>query len=168
MARLLRVLPLLLVSLLLVGCNQPTVCGKRGGDEVLPISYWITPSEPAVESVVAEHALGINDYSRAVELYSYVTNLEFTPEAEGEDYWQLPYETISIMGGDCEDKAFLLHSLFLAAELDTTLVIGKYDDNPHSWVECEGYLFEVTNFSFPRKVEAACYEDYQEELRFIE
>lgn len=153
-----------LISLiLLIGCSPSLqVYDKRGDGSSYPLGYWITPDEV---SDIAVKITGDSESNseEAIRLYFYVTDLKFIPDEE--DFWQLPQETIERRSGDCEDLAFLLHSLFLASGLDSEFVIGQFDRGRHAWVICEGKLFEPSYYSHPMATDSDCYSDYIEEIR---
>lgn len=147
--------------MLLVGCSSVQVYDKRGGDSH-PLGYWITPDEISSTAldIVGDSAISSD---KALRLYLYVTDLNFIPDEE--EFWQLPQETIERQSGDCEDLAFLLHSLFLASGLDSELVIGQFEGGGHAWVVCQGKLFEASHYSYPIPTDSECYSDYIEEMR---
>lgn len=55
----------------------------------------------------------------------------FIYQKEKEEYWKQPYETVSDMGGDCEDFAFLVKHIFDDLFVKST-VIGVFFDEDKS------------------------------------
>ena len=83
---------------------------------------------------------GSFDY-RAAAITKFVADTIAYQAGEGRDPWQFPDETLALRAGDCEDRAFLLASLLLAAGVSPfnfrvafgqMVVDGKPHD--HMWV----------------------------------
>lgn len=83
---------------------------------------------------------GSFDY-RAATITNFVADKIVYQAGRGRDPWQFPDETLAIKAGDCEDRAFLLASLLLAAGISPynvrvafgqMVVEGKPHD--HMWV----------------------------------
>ncbi|HMK55312.1 MAG TPA: transglutaminase-like domain-containing protein [Dissulfurispiraceae bacterium] len=86
------------------------------------------------------HKQGSFDY-RAAAITNFVADTIEYQSGRGRDPWQFPDETLAIKAGDCEDRAFLLASLMLAAGISTyniRVAFGKMivDNEPHDhmWV----------------------------------
>ncbi len=116
---------------------------------------------PASEqSLFRSHARGSFDF-RADKVALHVGRLRYLPQANvvqrSPDAWLFPDETLAQRGGDCEDLAFLLAALLLAAgissycvrvalgHLEIELPDGKRQRHDHSWVmyQNEGGVWEI-------------------------
>ncbi len=99
-----------------------------GSEDVLiptDLREWITPSESEeIREVISDLALPVAKCvgtfdQRARLVWDYVaSHVTYVPDAHAQrkqDFWQFPAETIALGKGDCEDCAFLLASLLLAA-----------------------------------------------------
>lgn len=160
-------LPLIVFLVVVIACSSCVHLYDRRGGDLHPLGYWITPE--AVSNVAFELTKGSQtSFEKAGRLYSYVTSLNNTPDEGNADFWQLPVETIERGAGDCEDLAFLLHSLFLGADLDSELVFGELAGVGHVWVIYDGRLFEPGRYSYPLPVDRECYSDYLEDVRIKE
>jgi len=64
--------------------------------------------------------------------------IEYTPEQDHRDYWQLPEESEALGTGDCEDMAIWLYIKMKRAGLEPVrLCIGKHTpgaDEMHAWL----------------------------------
>ena len=97
--------------------------------------FYVTPRDPIVQNIV-------NYVGKDVDsLYSWVgDNIRYVYDNVSHgvsDYWQLPYETLNLTTGDCEDVAFLLCSLVRAAGVSAEnafVAVGTVDDGGHAWV----------------------------------
>lgn len=83
---------------------------------------------------------GSFDY-RAMVITSFVADTIAYQAGEGRDPWQFPDETLALKAGDCEDRAFLIASLLLAAGVspfNVRVAFGRVfaDRKPydHMWV----------------------------------
>jgi hypothetical protein len=115
---------------------------RRELSEKLPPFLLAQGADPATFKVRGPYAFD----QRAHLLASYVgATIRYVP-GDGRDPWQFPEETLALRSGDCEDIAFLLASLLLAAGIsgyNVRVALGKlhmrdrqgrkssYD---HSWV----------------------------------
>jgi len=70
-------------------------------------------------------------------ILTFVQNIQYVSEPEGEDYWKYPIETM-IEGGDCEDKAILFVAIAKAVGYDTALIL--LEDHRIAGVVLEGPL----------------------------
>ena len=77
-----------------------------------------------------------------------------------EEYWAFPTETLIQGAGDCEDTSFLCAALFLAAELDTALVMlpghimaGVHLENGISPDEYPHYPSEYSEYVISEEIE---------------
>jgi hypothetical protein len=99
------------------------------------VRFYVTPRDPIIQSV-------LNNVGRDVDsLYGWVgDNIGYVNDSDAHgvrDYWQLPYETLNLTTGDCEDQAFLLCSLIRASGVsaeDVFMAIGTVDESGHAWV----------------------------------
>jgi hypothetical protein len=78
---------------------------------------------------------------RAAVIANYVADTVAYEAGKGHDPWQFPDETLYIKAGDCEDRAFLIASLLLAAGVspfNVRVAFGQMvvDETPHDhmWV----------------------------------
>lgn len=82
------------------------------------------PSVRTIADIIMSLHQSVRD--RAASALSFVHNsigYASDIQAHGEnEYWQLPYETLRLGTGDCEDKALLLASIYGAMGLDCVLV----------------------------------------------
>lgn len=94
-----------------------------------------------------------------IQIYLSV-NSSYPYIAEDGDYWQTPEETIKKKGGDCEDKAILLQSLFLKKGIKSKIIIGETTkseklENYHAWNEVlindKTYIVDATMGYFQEK-----------------
>lgn len=99
------------------------------------VRFYITPNNPLVQAQLQEIGDDLNT------IYSWVgenIRYEYDDDIYGtEEYWQFPYETLSLKTGDCEDQAFLLASLARAAGIeaeDIFVALGTIDNQGHAWV----------------------------------
>jgi len=99
------------------------------------VRFYVTPNDPTVQTRM--NIIGKNVNS----LYGWVgdnVQYEYDSDVYGvSDYWQLPYETLSLKTGDCEDQAFLLCSLIRASGTSANNVfvaLGEIDGGGHAWV----------------------------------
>jgi transglutaminase-like putative cysteine protease len=73
---------------------------------------------------------------RAAAIFEYVrANISYVPDPVSGDYVARPKETLECRGGDCEDQAILLASLYDAVGFPVRLVLCKVGSNQH--VLCE-------------------------------
>ena len=99
------------------------------------VRFYITPNNPSVQAQLLEIGNDLNT------IYSWVgDNIRYELDSDiygTEEYWQLPYETLALKTGDCEDQAFLLASLARAAGVeaeDIFVALGTIDNQGHAWV----------------------------------
>jgi len=99
------------------------------------VRFYVTPKDPLVLNTV-------NIIGKDVDaLYSWVAdNIRYVNDSDAHgvrEFWQLPYETLNLTGGDCEDQAFLLCSLIRASSVsadDIFVALGTVDGTGHAWV----------------------------------
>ncbi|NIQ06637.1 MAG: hypothetical protein GWO20_13195 [Candidatus Korarchaeota archaeon] len=104
---------------------------------------YITPDDPIIQSTVDEifrHKAWwdtradwqvLRDYVKDEIEYKYDTDLF------GQEYWQLPRETLRSGKGDCEDQAILLCTLLRARDYsakDVFVIMGYGEEVGHAWV----------------------------------
>lgn len=86
---------------------------------------------------------GSFDYRVQAILKYFFKHFKYKPGSRSFDYWLFPDETIAEGGGDCEDRAILLASLFLASGISGYVVrvaLGRLYDaekktsKDHAWV----------------------------------
>ncbi|MBA1341666.1 MAG: hypothetical protein C5S40_05940 [ANME-2 cluster archaeon] len=63
-----------------------------------------------------------DEEEKANSILSFVQNVPFVTEPEGEDFWKYPIETL-IEGGDCEDHAFLFASIAKQSGYDVAIIV---------------------------------------------
>ena len=63
-----------------------------------------------------------DEEERANCILSFVQNIPFVLEPEGEDFWKYPIETL-VEGGDCEDHAFLFASIAKQSGYDIAIIV---------------------------------------------
>jgi hypothetical protein len=97
--------------------------------------FYVTPRDPIIQNIVNFVGTGVDS------LYAWVgDNVRYVYDNVSHgvsEYWQLPYETLNLTTGDCEDVAFLLCSLMRAAGVSAENVFvagGTVDDGGHAWV----------------------------------
>lgn len=105
--------------------------------ETSKIPLLIQPSAPSVHNIA-------KDFTTLQQAYEYVQVLPYLPDEDigYADYWQSATETLQRGGGDCEDKAILLVSLWRAMGVpaDNVWVVNGFIHTSqgyggHSWVE---------------------------------
>jgi len=96
-------------------------------DVLIPtdLREWITPAESqeirrVVASLDMPHSKEAGDFdNRTRSVWKYVAeHITYRSDAVSQrraDFWQFPAETLALRAGDCEDCAFLLATLLLAA-----------------------------------------------------
>src|ERR1035438_6327207 len=115
---------------------------------------------PSDQALFRSHARGSFDF-RVDAVTAYVGTLRYLRAANKAgrcpDAWLYPDETLAQGGGDCEDLAFLLAALLMAAgisgycvrvalgSLHVTLPDGKMQKHDHCWVmyQNEGAVWEI-------------------------
>ncbi|HRU04154.1 MAG TPA: hypothetical protein P5137_00095 [Candidatus Brocadiia bacterium] len=77
-------------------------------------------------------------YRHVEKLLKRAQAFRYIPDARGQDHWQMPDETETRGGGDCEDMAIWLYTKLLASGVDEArLCIGRKhasDHEMHCWV----------------------------------
>ena len=88
----------------------------------IPAKDFIRPDETAaLVKIIVPGDLNLE--GKIEKIYSFVReNFQFLPDEEGQDYWQMPGETILRQKGDCEDLAFLLASMLIEAGIPEELI----------------------------------------------
>jgi len=91
------------------------------------------------------------------EAYKNMTfNIKYTPEPDGEDYWQTPTETATLKNGDCEDTMLYFFSLLPSdvknAEIAWGWIINKQSlvGRAHVWYQLtdkKGRKYVVEGFA---------------------
>jgi hypothetical protein len=106
------------------------------------VKLYITAKETNVasteDSIIGNKFLLLPDWMALRDWVGNNIKYEDDSTAYGEDYWQLPKETLQIKTGDCEDFSILLCSLLRAngwSADDVYVVGGKQNDSCHAWVK---------------------------------
>jgi predicted transglutaminase-like cysteine proteinase len=99
------------------------------------VRFYITPNNPNIQTQLQTTGKDLNTiYNWVGENIQY----ELDEKVQGKiEYWQLPYETLSLKTGDCEDQAFLLCSLIRASGFeaeDVYVALGTVTNEGHAWV----------------------------------
>ena len=109
---------------------------------------YITPNNPEVKRLAREiiHNSYYSDDGKMYAIEQWVaTNIKYVSDVENYgklERWAYPFETIKRRSGDCEDQAYLVHSLGLAAGVDPNrlrtyggLVFDPRSTSPggHAW-----------------------------------
>lgn len=96
--------------------TDPKIFTEKRGGSLIPqdAREWLRPEETKhLLSLIGLDGLTFEEKIEAV--YRFVKeNFKYDPVEES-DFWQYPAETIKRGAGDCEDLAFLVKSLLLAA-----------------------------------------------------
>jgi hypothetical protein len=105
---------------------------------------YVTTEEPIIENVTKilnklAFDDGLDRFYKAGLALSFVQYIQHRMDSETNgrvDYWSFPVETLYLHAGDCEDKSFLLASLFEKMGYDAIILI----DTEHVMVglSCEG------------------------------
>lgn len=98
---------------------------------------FVTPDDPEVTKKVD----GILDnkpffYTDWMAIRDYVGGIQYLGDSKAygqDDYWQLPYETIRLQRGDCEDQAILLCTMLRSAGWSPNNVYVAGGEG-HAWV----------------------------------
>jgi len=96
---------------------------------------YVTPRDPVIQSMV--NSIGKDAGSLYIWVGDKIRYVYDNVSHGVGDYWQLPYETLNLTTGDCEDVAFLLCSLMRAAGVsaeDVFVAMGTADGGWHAWV----------------------------------
>lgn len=135
----------------------------RGSTVLVPSpSLLVDPGDPYVR-IVADHILeSIGDCSdryRAVAALNFVqTAIRYVSDDANygcDEFWASPVETLYLHGGDCEDQAVLLFSIFSAMNLDCVLLdypshvaVGVYVGDSDEYLFCEATSSVPTNLGW--------------------
>lgn len=119
-------------------------------------SFLVDPGDPYVQRI-AEHILGeasdLSDEGKATLALNFVqTAIRYVPDEDGygcDEFWASPVETLYLRGGDCEDKAVLLCSIFGAMGLEWVLLDYPAHMAAGVYVGDDGYRFCEATFSDP-------------------
>ena len=108
------------------------------------IYRMITPEDPTIIqlcSKVDSLTAHMDRNTKAEYLRYFVwTEIDYATDAENhgkDDYWQFPLETLYSCKGDCEDKAFLLATIYTIEGYDVRMVFN--DDHMACAVHLEGF-----------------------------
>lgn len=123
-------------------------------------SFLVDPGDPYVQKI-AEHILGEagdpSDSDKATLALNFVqTAIRYVSDETNygcDEFWASPAETLYLHGGDCEDKAVLLCSIFGAMGLEWVLL--DYPSHVAAGVyagDTDGYLFCESTFTSPTKL----------------
>lgn len=119
---------LLLLSLLLSGCEEVNCCNESSNElaniEVGEMhDYKFDDSE--IDNYLGDPLDSIN------KIFNWIYfNLEYKAESSGKEYWKLPEETYLEKEGDCEDLCILfMYLLKEKLNIDSELVAIKKENN---------------------------------------
>jgi len=118
--------------------NESYIVAVRGmSGEWHDVREFVQPADWQVQNVYQR--IGDDPW----ECYRYVCeNISY--EMERLEYWRWPSETLTRMKGDCEDTSFVLASLLRNFSSDAWVVVGRYINYGHAWVETGGQIMETT------------------------
>ena len=117
------------------------------------ISKTVMADDPAVKAVAdCIMASFVTDVERAeVALDMVSSQIEYITDVEAHgrnDYWQLPYETLRLGTGDCEDQAILLVSILTAMGIDSIFVYQPGHVSAAVAVEGDGYTVDCNGVTY--------------------
>ena len=156
------------------------------GDSGLNYSKYITPDNPAVKSLAREiTSRGDTNDQKMFAIEQWVQeHIEYKTDIENYgqlERWAYPIETLNKQSGDCEDQAFLIHSLGLAAGVSPDslrtyggLVFDPSSTSPggHGWTaymrEIDDKWVTMDSSYYPVSTALSERDTMSEDLRYID